>query len=493
MVRAMTRPCKYFAIIGAMRTGSNLLEKTIAALGDTVCYGEAFNPAFVGGPRKAALMGWTRAERDTAPFEFFETLLATEPDLIPGFRIFNGHDEAILRHVLTDPQCARVVLTRNPIESFISLRIAQLTGRWLQRKPGPQIEVRARFDGPAFEDYRAQLNAYYSWVSETMAAAGQSALRIDYSELSEPIALQRVADHIGSAGRLPSGPPIQRQNPVEFSRKVENYYEMCAWLGLSATAGEELPVAEIGDVLLPPSAKLAFMPIEGVALLPALALLQRVESTYYAAPALSHGELTERAAAARLFPLATHVDDLAGRRAFVLVAHPLRRLHGAFVDDVFGTGWQHSPVRRALSAAHAPIPSLRAIVNGQRSLSTERHRAIFRDYLEIVARTLRGEGMFGARAIWRPQSEFVSACESFAKIDGVARLEEFPQLGHWICDELGLDRLPPGQLNGLAKTGEVSQIPIEQVNVPEIRELAAQIHSADFDAFGYSDNPLAEG
>ena len=39
---------RYFAIFGAMRTGSNLLERTLASYDGLRTEGELFNPGFIG-------------------------------------------------------------------------------------------------------------------------------------------------------------------------------------------------------------------------------------------------------------------------------------------------------------------------------------------------------------------------------------------------------------------------------------------------------------
>ena len=44
----MTSAPRYFAIFGAMRTGSNLLERSINQFPGLHCHGELFNPSFVG-------------------------------------------------------------------------------------------------------------------------------------------------------------------------------------------------------------------------------------------------------------------------------------------------------------------------------------------------------------------------------------------------------------------------------------------------------------
>ncbi|MFV2034483.1 MAG: nodulation protein NodH, partial [Halocynthiibacter sp.] len=47
----------YFIIFAEMRTGSNFLESTLNAFPGITCYGEAFNPHFVGYPNRKEILG----------------------------------------------------------------------------------------------------------------------------------------------------------------------------------------------------------------------------------------------------------------------------------------------------------------------------------------------------------------------------------------------------------------------------------------------------
>ena len=221
---------RYFVIFGAQRTGSNLLETTLGALGDTVCYGEAFNPGFMGAPRRQELLGWSRRRRDASPLDFLEALIAAEPGRIPGFRIFPRHARRVVHAAAADARCARIVLRRDPLESFVSLKIAMQTGRWILADEANRVTARIEFDAAEFDAYRERIVAYYRWIDARMRAAGTSALRLRYGGLLEG-GIAKAAAHIGSRGTLPETPPILRQNPQPLSEKVTNFREMCARLG----------------------------------------------------------------------------------------------------------------------------------------------------------------------------------------------------------------------------------------------------------------------
>ena len=52
-----------FVIFAGMRTGSNLLEATLNAH-DLACFGEAYNPYFIGWPDQRTLYDMTLADRE---------------------------------------------------------------------------------------------------------------------------------------------------------------------------------------------------------------------------------------------------------------------------------------------------------------------------------------------------------------------------------------------------------------------------------------------
>ena len=124
----MERRFDSFVIFAEMRTGSNLLEATLAQVPGIVCHGEIFNPDHLGGPAVTEVLGVTMADRIADPSALLDRVRAA-PGL-NGFRFFFDHEPRVLDAILTDPRCAKIVLTRNPVDCYISLKIAYNTKRW---------------------------------------------------------------------------------------------------------------------------------------------------------------------------------------------------------------------------------------------------------------------------------------------------------------------------------------------------------------------------
>ncbi|MEM8840797.1 MAG: nodulation protein NodH, partial [Pseudomonadota bacterium] len=234
---------RYFVIFGTMRTGSNLLESLLSQLPDVEMFGELFNPSFMMQPNCTDFLGWTLADRDADPIGFLERVRHSVPGRIVGFRLFDGHEARVADHVLADPECARIILRRDPVDSFLSLRIAQETDQWILRNPRRRKRARVRFDPQGYDRYVADVAAHYRELNEKMTAAGTTAATITYDQLTDLAEVNRLAAHIGSDARLADfAPEILRQNPEPREAKVSNAPEMLAHLG-RAPAVVEAPAA----------------------------------------------------------------------------------------------------------------------------------------------------------------------------------------------------------------------------------------------------------
>lgn len=474
---------RYFAIIGAMRTGSNLLERTLAALGDTKRYGEAFNPAFIGGPRLKTVQGWTKADRDRDPMGFLDHLISAEPGMIPGFRIFDGHPQAVLDRVLTDPDCARIILMRNRVDSYVSLLMARATDQWMLNDPAKRIAVRVAFDLDGYAAYDARLRAHYDHAVRIMRDAGTEAFWLDYADLGDPAVLQSVARHIGSTGQIPAQPPILRQNPGTLEDKVINHAEVRAALGLAA----EVPSGDGGTapmVLHSRHASLSIAPVEGPGLARLVAIVQRIETLAFGAAPAPRALLIADPARSGLFEViapAPGGDPLAGRQYLAPISHPFQRAHHLFCQEVFGQSWRKSWIRARVEAIVGDLPHPKHLDKG--GLEVAIHRAAFQAFLDICFAADAAVQPY--RPEWAPQADVIDALTSVSRAPEIIRDDDLAQTAGAITAALGVAPIPPGQLKSVLGIAGPPVLDIADVADPALEAMVYAAYRQDYNRFGY--------
>ena len=219
---------KSFVIFAGMRTGSNLLEDTLNGYAGLKSFGEVFNPVFVGGPRREQLFGMDLEARQKDPEKMLRKI-RQKPDQTGGFRYFYDHEPRVFEPIIEDPTCAKVLLTRNPLESFVSLQIAAATGQWRLMNESDRKTAKILFDPAAFETHLKTVDAFRARVRRGLQCAGQSAFEIDYCDLQDVDVLNGLAAFLGSPERkVAAESRLKRQNPGPLSDKVTNPDEMNA-------------------------------------------------------------------------------------------------------------------------------------------------------------------------------------------------------------------------------------------------------------------------
>lgn len=294
-----------FVLFAEMRTGSNHLEETLNGVPGLVCHGEAFNPHFVGHEGQEALLGIGRAARDRDPLRLLRRMRA-EPGL-SGFRFFHDHDARVLEAVVADPSCAKVVLTRDPAEAWVSLQIAERTGRWRITDVAHRETPRVRFDPMAFAAWRARVEGFRDALLRRLRDSGQVPFVLDHGEINDAAVLTGLVRFLGvEAETVRPSTRLKRQNPGPLRDKVTNPEAMEAALGrVPGEAGP--PLAGIAALEAPP---LLFLPLAGTG-------EQRVTAAMAARGPVRTGFDGES-----LRPWLNRTKD---RTAFTVIAHPVAR------------------------------------------------------------------------------------------------------------------------------------------------------------------------
>ena len=186
-----------FVIIGAMRTGSNLLQDYLNQCNEVQCHGEIFNSTFIGGPDSVEFFGITMAQRDLSPRTLLNALLAHKGQAKSiGFRFFDSHMEAGLNEWMSLPGAKAIILTRNPLDSYISLQTALKTKQWLLRNASERQLSQWVFDPSDFLDYCSSLAQFYGQKIHDLAISGTPYFHIKYRELFDQSILAELAKYL---------------------------------------------------------------------------------------------------------------------------------------------------------------------------------------------------------------------------------------------------------------------------------------------------------
>jgi LPS sulfotransferase NodH len=327
----MTEPFTSFVILAGMRTGSNFLEANLNALDGAQSHGEVFNPHFIGAKNRTELFGMDLAARAADPAAMLARLRAHTRGLA-GFRLFHDHDPRVFDAVMADVTCAKIVLNRNPVDSYVSLKLAQKTGQWKLTEAKHLKEATARFDTAEFAAHLAEAQEFRLRIQLGLQTTGQSGFFIDYEDLQNVDVLNGLAQWLGLSARLAVvDQTLKKQNAADLGALVENPAEMQAaaarldLFNLSRSASHEpRRSAMVQEYVAAVGAGLLFLPVKGgpeAAVASWLSAIGKAGiSTGFSQKTLKDWRLS-------------HPE----RRAFTVLRHPVARAWAAYDGLVRGT------------------------------------------------------------------------------------------------------------------------------------------------------------
>lgn len=314
-----------FVVFAEMRTGSNLLEANLNALPGVVSHGEVFNRYILGKKDRTELFGITIEERDRDPRPLLRKL-REETDGLPGFRFFHDHDLRILDDVLPDPACAKIILTRNPLESYVSWKIAQATDQWKLTNARRLKTAKVRFDVAEFLQHLQDIQAFQLTLLHALQTTGQTAFYLDYEDLGSLDVINGLAAFLGVEARLKAlDDTLKKQNPGPLEDKLEN----------PEALAEAIAAVDVFNLGRTPS----FEPRRAAGVPTALAS----DAGLLFLPIRSGPEAAFRDWFAALGPVSEGFEQKSlrqwkrrhpGHRSFTVLRHPLLRAHAAFRQKI---------------------------------------------------------------------------------------------------------------------------------------------------------------
>ncbi|MCW1954364.1 MAG: sulfotransferase domain-containing protein [Roseobacter sp.] len=464
----------YFVVFAEMRTGSNFLEANINSFPALHCLGEAFNPHFIGYPNREDCLGVSEEARNHDPLVLIEAVKAAQG--LAGFRFFHDHEPRVLETVLTDPRCAKIILTRNPVESYVSWKIAQETGQWKLTNVAKRKDAKAVFDAEEFGTHLEALQAFQLRLMKALQTTGQTAFYVAYEDLQDVDVMNGLAAYLEQDDRLERlDRNLKRQNPEPLSEKVENFEEMEAALaktdhfGLGRTPNfEARRGAAVPSYVACAKTPLLFLPVRSA---PEDEIL-----SWMAAP---DGVTEDRLQSGFSQKTLRHwMRANTGHRSFCVVRHPALRAHRAFCERILNKGPKCYPeIRRTLRRVHKlPIP--KEAPDAGWSLAD--HRAAFCAFLEFVKANLSDQTAVRADAAWGSQAGILQGMGNFALPDFVLREDELEAY-------LPAVALQVGVMHEATAPAPAPDTPycLDQIYDDDIEARVAETYQRDYLVFGF--------
>lgn len=465
----MARKYDYFIIFAEMRTGSNFLESNLDEFPGLKCYGEAFNPYFMVTPKMKELFGVTVKMRDADPMLLVRRMIEHAPGM-PGFRFFSDHDPRVFEAAMDDPRCAKVVLTRNHVEAYVSRKIAWETDQWQLNDVKDVVKKKARFVPEEFEKLFYRFKDFQIKVKDRLQRTGQTAFYIDYEESQDLGVLNGLAKFLGEDHEITEfAGKFKKQNPEPLVDKVKNYdvlVETVAKVDLFDLGRvpnfEPQRTPAVPTYVTAGDAPVLFLPIKG-------GPVARVRDWMSGLGEVTDG-FTQKT-------LRQWKRQHKGHRSFTVLRHPVARLHAAFcthfLQDSPETFWE---IRQALRDNYdVPLPE------GMPGDDYDRraHHAAFLGFIDFVKKNQTGQSGIRVDASWATQSAVVQGFGQFMLPDRIIREDRLLEGLASLVDELGLD------MPALPDASEDQPFALGKIYDKEIEAAVRGVYQRDYMMFGF--------
>lgn len=466
-----------FVVFAEMRTGSNFLETNLNALEGVTCHGEAFNPHFIGYPNSSDILGITQAEREADPQRLLQVIREATPGL-GGFRFFHDHDPRVLHTLLDDARIAKIVLTRNPVESYVSWKIAQSTGQWKLTNVSKRKDAQADFDGAEFEAHLERLQDFQLRLMKALQLSGQTAFYVAYEDLQDVGVMNGLAKWLGTPARLDSlDTKLKRQNPEPVAQKVANPEEMERALtrldrfNLTRTPNFEPrrgPV--VPSYVAAAETPLLYMPVQSG---PTEAVRRWLCALDGVADSALTSEFSQKT-------LRQWKRARPGHRSFTVVRHPLARAHEAFCTRILSTGpGSYNRIRNTLRRAHG-VPLPEGAPGPDYSLA--QHRDAFAAFLIFLKANLAGQTAVRVDGHWASQVQCLQGMAEFTLPDMIVREDEMPVYLPALAMQVG-HAAPPEPVSMAAAAPHA----LADIYDGTLEALAREAYQRDYLMYGFGD------
>lgn len=467
----------YFVVFAEMRTGSNFLETNLNAIDGLACHGEAFNPHFIGYPKTQEILGVTQAARDDDPKRLLREIRKS-PHALSGFRYFHDHDPRVFDKIVDDPKCAKIVLTRNPADSYVSWKIAVATGQWKLTDAKARKDGKASFDADEFSAHLTALQTFQVGLLNRLQVSGQTAFYIAYEDLQSVDVMNGLAAWLGVQGRLDAlDDNLKVQNPSPLSDKVSNFAQMTEALsGLDQFNLTRTPNFEprrgpaVPTYYASETAPLLYMPVRGGADDCVRTWMRALDTETGGKPASKLGQNALR----------DWMRAHPGHRSFSVLRHPLARAHSVFCHRILNTGdGGYGGIRTTLTRRYnLPLPETET----DPAYDKVAHRTAFAAFLAFLKVNLNGQTAIRVDPDWTSQAKTVEGFAEFVLPDRLMRADTVADELVDLAASVGLTDIPdvpPVAVDAPFQLGDIYDA--------EIESLARAAYARDYLMFGFAD------
>lgn len=475
----MTNRFDYFVVLADMRTGSNFLEANINRFDGLTCHGEAFNGAFIGYPNRDAILDVTKAARDGAPEMLIDRIRGHRPGL-GGFRYFSDHDPRALDIFLPDPRCAKIILLRNPLDSFISLQIARATGQWKLTNAKHGVREKVMFDPDAFHRYLDDRQAFQVRLLRGLQTTGQTAFYITFDDLHDLDVMNGLAAFLGCDDRIETlDQKMKRQNPVALEDKVTNpeaivaavadidRFDLCRSPYFEPRRSPRVPHYTAAAV-----APLLYMPLTSGPEDAVIGWLSALDGGAHPVTGFNRKSLVKWQAGAP------------GFRSFTVVRHPLARAHGVFCDRILRKGDGTFPeIRMALQQDFdVAIPDGDPLAGAVAGYDDAAHRRAFAGFLSFLEKNLAGQTGRRIDPAWASQYALLQGMAEVGQPDMIAREDRLEDDLAILCAQIGRTTMPE-----VPQATDPHAARLARIVDAELHRLGRAAYDRDYTGFGFAD------
>ncbi|MDH4540163.1 nodulation protein NodH [Sulfitobacter faviae] len=465
-----------FVVFAEMRTGSNFIEANLNAFAGIACHGEAFNPFFMGYPKSEPILGVDQVTRDENPTKLLAAIRGQQ-NALGGFRYFHDHDPRVFDEIVEDQRCAKIVLTRNPVDSYVSWKIAQATGQWKLTDMKAQKVAQAVFDADEFSAHLDALQQFQITLLNRLQTSGQTAFYVAYEDLQSVEVMNGLARYLGVDEQLEGlDKNLKKQNPSPISAKVSNYDEMLEALArldrfdLTRTPNfEPRRGPNVPSYVAAATSGLIYLPIKSGPQDQVLDWLAALDGVPREAlrDKMSQKELRQ------------WKRKMRGHRGFTVLRHPALRAHDAFCRHILTTGeGSYRQLRNTLMRRYkVPLPK----DGPDAEYDREAHRAAFVAFLKFLKGNLAGQTSIRVDAAWCSQAQAIAGFGAFCLPDRILREEELASELPALAAGQGHATVP-----AVPQMVEPGPFTLGDIYDDEIEALTAEAYQKDYMTFGFS-------